>query len=209
MDNILFLPPKISGKHVDLDYEYTAASAPVAEKIYALARKYLLQPALWHDLAGRGSAAFKPVSAGGERKRSLLTLNDYVSIDIPGPGSRLGEGLDWTQAKKIQDGVVPGAEESFGLTLVACANPGKREADSAHFFKIGASSSFVLQRSGNVLRISYHGRNEIPNLDTESVIDNIRNAVVATGAAAGLSELQWTVLIRGLLDEAAEKETGE
>ena len=40
---------------------------------------------------------------------------------------------------------------------------------------------------------------EVPNTATEKGGDNVRNALIASGAIAGLSEAQWTALIKGLL----------
>jgi hypothetical protein len=48
----------------------------------------------------------------------------------------------------------------------------------------------------------YFGRNEEPNTEGLGLTDKIRNVVVAGGALAGMSELQWTALLKGLLDTA-------
>lgn len=65
----------------------------------------------------------------------------------------------------------------------------------AHFFDRSASSTFIIRRTENLVVASYHGRNEQPNTDTGSVVDNIRNGAVAVAAMAGLSEVQWSALI--------------
>jgi hypothetical protein len=57
----------------------------------------------------------------------------------------------------------------------------------------------MIIRKGNTIRASYHGRNEKPNLDNPALGDKIRNAVVAIGAMAGISELQWKAFLKGLL----------
>jgi hypothetical protein len=52
--------------------------------------------------------------------------------------------------------------------------------------------------TGNQVVVSYHGRNEMPNIEG-AVADKIRNTIVASGAALGLSELHWKSLLNGLL----------
>lgn len=199
--NISFLPVQTTGKQVDLEYAVRAGSPAAALAIFKKAKDLLLQPHLWQSLAGAATAGF--ALATPDANRLLLKKGDFVSIDIPGPGVKLGGGLDWTQVKAINENVLPGTGESWGITLAASHNPETASADTAHFFEQISSSSFLLQRTGDELKISYHGRNEVPNRHTSSTLDNIRNTLVAAGAAAGLSEVQWTALIKGVLDTAA------
>jgi hypothetical protein len=70
-----------------------------------------------------------------------------------------------------------------------------------HFFEDLATSTFVIERIGNPVTARYYGRNELPNTETSEKKDIIRNAIVATGAAAGLSELQWSALLKAFLKE--------
>lgn len=199
--NIFFLPVQTTGKQVDLDYAVRADSPTAASAIFKKAKSLLLQPHLWQSLAGAATAGF---ALGTPNATSLLLKEgDFVNIDIPGPGGKLGGGLDWTQVKAINENVLPGTSESWGITLAASNNPETGSADTAHFFEQISTSSFLLQRTADEVKISYHGRNEVPNRHTGSTLDNIRNTLVAAGAAAGLSEVQWTALIKGVLDAAA------
>ena len=200
--NIPFIPKQTTGKQVDLDYKVEADNPATAKTIFTIARDYLLQPGLWHQLAGAATATFSLATPGKSLNQLILQEGDYINIDIPGPGSKLGDGLDWTQVKAISENVCPGCDESYGVTLTASSNPENDSQETAHFFDHISSSSFVLQRIGNQVAISYHGRNEVPNRHTQSAADNVRNTLVAAGAAAGLSELQWTALLKGLLDTA-------
>jgi len=52
----------------------------------------------------------------------------------------------------------------------------------------------------------YHGRNEGVNTDTDSMIDNMRNAAVGLGAKFGLSYPQWKSLVAGLVSEHIKTE---
>jgi len=58
----------------------------------------------------------------------------------------------------------------------------------------------LVSRNNNEVTASYYGRNETPNTDTGNIGTNVRNALVAFGAFAGLSELQWNSLIKAFLE---------
>ncbi|RYY64567.1 MAG: hypothetical protein EOO13_18330 [Chitinophagaceae bacterium] len=197
-----FPPEQLTGKQVDLHHSITAPSIAMAAAVFNTARNYLLRPDLWKKFTGAAAAGFAVYKEPPNHSPTVLAEGDYVSIDIPGPGNISGEGLDWTSVQTIRDAVLQDVPSSFGLTLVASSNPAKPGADTAHFFESNASSSFLLKQVDSTITLSYHGRNELPNRHTSNVIDNIRNTIVAAGAAAGLSELQWTALIKGLLEAA-------
>ena len=55
-------------------------------------------------------------------------------------------------------------------------------------------------RKAGTVTAHYKGRNESPNTDELALTDKVRNVVVAGGALAGVSELQWRALLKGLLD---------
>jgi len=193
------IPGKKAGKNLDLHSEVTALTAEEAADIFQNARMRLLLPTTWHSLAGSATAVFALATPGNTDGGRSVKLHDYITIDIPGPGNSLGDGFDWTQVTAIAEGIVAGADKSFAITLTASANPNNAVQDTAHFFENTSSSSFVLYLSGCLVGIDYYGRNEQPNRHTISMVDNVRNALVATGAAAGLSELQWMALMKGIL----------
>lgn len=85
------------------------------------------------------------------------------------------------------------------MKVRASRNPQKHKQDTAHFFQGSASSTFVIKKEANTVTAFYHGRNEVVNAKTDSTVDNIRNSVVALGAFAGFSEIQWFALIKGFL----------
>lgn len=195
------IPVNETGKAVDLEESVTESSTEQAITTFKRACKRLLNPSVWHELSGAISASFKLITPDNTDVHRLARADDYFMIDIPGPGPTTGDGYDWVKVESIVENADPTGDESFGMTLKASINPDKPEQGIAHFFKEGASSSFIIKRTGNMVTASYHGRNEKPNLKEVPLPDKIRNTLVATGALAGLSELQWTALIKGLLQK--------
>ena len=189
------VPEQVEGKEVNLEESVTADTAIAAQELYHKACERLLHPGEWHELAGALSAFFKVDSFAPNRK---IKEKDHLQIDLPAPGNPAGDGHDWVIVETISTKKDGWAEENLSVTLRASENPDKPGDGIAHFFDEGATSSFVIKRKGNTVVASYHGRNE--KLNTEGGLGNkIRNALVAIGALAGLSEIQWKALLKGLL----------
>ena len=194
------IPNQIEGKKVDLSYSETFESRYDAIKSFKRAYKRLLNPRVWHELSGFLSAEFYLSNKDGFDPHRLAKIDDYLKIDIPGPGPSSGQGFDWVKVEEIEDYSDPNAEEEkVGMKLMPCNDPTNDTKNTAHFFTAVASSSFVIIRDGNVVISFYHGRNEVPNIKTTSATDNVRNAIVSSGALASLSEAQWMRLIKAFL----------
>ena len=193
------VPVNEHGKETDITHVIELADETEAIKNFGIFRSRLLSPHHWHKLAGALTAEFTLADSEGIEKTSLAEVGDFIRINIPGPGPSAGEGYDWVRIHEITDGIVEAVDESIGLQVMPCGAPVGDSKDIAHFFDEDASSTFVIQRAGRRIRASYYGRNEIPNTKNVGVIDKLRNGLVATAAIAGISEIQWTALLKGLL----------
>jgi len=179
----------------------------------------------WKALAGPQTAAFQVYNSDGQPADREVREGDYIRIDIPGPGSSTGDGFDWVTVLSIRaannkedDGDTGNeneintnktdhgknesgedADESLTITVKPSDNPLNRKEDTAHFFESSATSTFIIQRIGTRVQASVHGRNEEPNTRISATIDKMRNTLVAKGAAAGFSGMQWQSLTDGLI----------
>jgi len=195
------IPANTLGKALDLESSVTKNSLEESVTTFNRACKRLLNPPIWQELSGSISASFKLESPDKTSSNRLAQVNDYLMIDIPGPGPVAGNGYDWVKVENIAESADPSAEQSLGMTLKASPNPDTPEKGIAHFFSEGATSTLIIKRNGNTVTASYHGRNELPNTKKASFPDNIRNSLVAAGALSGLSELQWMALLKGILQK--------
>ena len=193
------VPPNEIGKKVDLHFSETGNSIEKAISIFKKARERLLNPAHWNEVAVVAMATIKVAcETEGDLERPVK-VNDYLMIDIAGPGPAAGEGYDWVKVESIEENVDPAADESIGMKLRATANPHKKEEGIAHFFQESATSSFMITRKGATVNAAYYGRNEVPNSKAVKLTDKIRNTLIASAAFAGISELQWSALLKGFL----------
>lgn len=194
-------PENKTGKFVDETNFVTEQSTEEAIATYNRACARLLNPPLWQQLTPGITATFKISIPGNKDPRRLLLVNDFLKIDIPGPGPAAGNGHDWVKVETIEENSVPGMDDSLAMRLRACSNPNTEDEAIAHFFDAEATSTFIVQRKENTVTVSYHGRNEVPNTSNVALIDKVRNTVVALGAKAGFSELFWKALVKGLLQK--------
>ena len=194
--SLQLVPSQQKGKSVDLEESVIANDADAAKQLFQDAVHLLRRPATWHPTAGALSATF---SIDGKLEKQGVEQGDHIRISIPGPGLNEGEGEDWVRVETIETNFDKEFDESFGMLLLVCPNPHTKGDAIAHFFADGASSTFLITRKDNAVTAHYKGRNETPNTDELALTDKVRNIVVAGGALAGISELQWRALLKGML----------
>lgn len=205
------IPEQRIGNKLDTSHEYVATNSSEAERVFSMATERLRNVNIWANLCGPLSAKFSLTDERGEAVSRAVQQGDYFRIDVPGPGPSAGDGFDWVKVEALEENRNPSAqEESVTIRVRPAPSPENTKRDTAHFFSDDATSSFRVIRRGNVVRAEVHGRNEVPNTDVERKGDKVRNALVGSGAIAGISKPQWASLVKGLLnvDASADDEDG-
>jgi hypothetical protein len=134
-ENPQVVPENIAGKLVDLEASVMEDSATEAENTFNRACTRLLNPPIWHELAGALSARFELQNHDGQYPERLAEVGDYLKINIPGPGNSAGDGYDWVKVEAIEENTLPDAAASFALRLRSSAKPGREEKGTAHFLQ--------------------------------------------------------------------------
>ncbi len=196
------IPPQETGNQLDTSDSVSLTSSNEAHVLFERAVQRLLHVNRWSEIAGPLSADFRLTDGEGRLIDGPAQPGHHFRIDIPGPGPVEGKGYDWVKVEALDDERNAGGdEESVTLRVRPSPDPETQSSDVAHFFKDYATSSFRVERKGNQVIASVHGRNEIPNVSVESGIDKIRNIAVASGAVAGMAVPQWKGLVHGLLKD--------
>lgn len=194
------VPQQHAGGSVDESHSITTLSRREAIELYHSCVERLLNANQWEELAGGLSAKFSLTDNKGVPVQRSVRLGDFFRIAIPGPGNLEGDGYDWVMVEQLNESHDAGNDEERTFIQVRPAgNPGNDHNDTAHFFSDQATSTFMVRRKGNEVTASIHGRNEFPNTSTTTTVDKLRNAVVAAGALAGISSLQWKALAHGIM----------
>lgn len=195
------IPEQTQGVETNTVHDITADSEAHANQIFNKAVHRLLDVNRWGEYAGAGSSAFILTDEKGDKVNRPPQIGDHLKIDLPGPGSKAGEGFDWVKIEAIADKRDANAlAESFSFRARPCANPKGNKEDVAHFFSDAATSTFLIKREGKKVSAEVRGRNEVPNTSTDTVIDKLRNTIVAVPAMLGISNGQWKKLVFGFLE---------
>ena len=193
------IPAQISGAKRDSVAEKKFGDRPAATGYFQKVCARLLQVNQWKKYAGDFTAEFQLFDSSGKEADRAVQLHDHFRIDIPGPGSRAGDGYDWVQVERLEK--YESDDEDFLLmTVRPVAKPTGRSGDTAHFFSDESTSTFIINRLENTVTAEVHGRNEKPNTDVELPADKARNAIAGTVAIIGFSKFEWQSLAEGLLN---------
>jgi hypothetical protein len=195
------IPNQRVGNKLDAVHKFEGSTQEEARKVFSRAAERMLNVNNWEKICGPLSAKFELTDESGEPVSRTPRPGDHFKIDVPGPGPSAGDGFDWVRVEVIEDRRNPMAiEESITMRVRPASSPENAAPDTAHFFKDEATSSFRVTRHGHIVTAEVHGRNEVPNTEANTTKDKVRNAVVGTGAVAGVSKPQWESLVKGLLD---------
>lgn len=174
------------------------SDAAEAKRFFRVVKARLLDVNRWKEWAGARGAAFGLTNDQGQALKAPPQPGNYFKIDIPGPGIATGEGYDWVRIEEVKE-EAEGDCEYLSIRVRPAPSPVNEKKDTAHFYTDEATSNFIVKREGKKVSAGVYGRNENPNVEAETIIDKIRNAVVGTGAAAAFGKLQWKALVTGLL----------
>jgi hypothetical protein len=194
-------PAQRKGEKIDTESSLEFDTPEEAQSFFEVAKKRLLNVNRWHELAGKFLARFHLTNANGRQVNRELHEGDYLKIDIPGPGSKSGEGYDWVQVEKIDEISIPEVQ-SIGIRVRPAPNPQNKTDAVSHFYSDQSTSNFIITREGNNITAAVYDRNISTNEKANNLPDKARNKIIGGGAMAMFSKLQWKQLADGLLRKA-------
>ena len=192
------IPPQQIGAKSDTVSEIELESEQAARDHFQTVKKRFLDVNSWELFAGEEKAEFSLRDGNGDLLLTPPKIGDYFSIKVPGLHNPTGDGFDWVQVEHCEE--EQGADsESVYIRVRPTSNPTKPEEVIAHFFDPKATSNFLIRREKNMVFAEVHGRNEVPNTENLSVLEKIRNGLVAVGGIIAGSKFQWKSLTEGLI----------
>ena len=195
------VPEQKVGSEINASASETLPTEEDAILYYEVVKARLLNVNKWFELAKLPLSSFKLFDHSCRVADRNACEGDYIRIDIPGPGTKTGQGYDWV----VIESIVEEDEEHasvVSMTVRPSPHPLSGDPHTAHFLKEDASSTFQIKRSGNLVIAEQHGRNEVPNRDTAHRLDNLRNTVVGWSTMLGFSYPQWKSLVKGLVKKS-------
>ena len=192
------VPEQHTGKPIDAESSVELASTEEAKTFFQTVKSRLENVNGWHSLAGELSAEFQLVDEQGQEVNRPVQKGDYFKIDVPGPGTKSGEGFDWVRVEAVE-AISNANEETFAIRVRPAQNPQGDEKDVAHFYSPDSTSSFTVKREGRKITAGIYDRNTKTNKQANSLTDKIRDAVVGAAGILSFSKIQWSALADGLL----------
>lgn len=195
------LPAQEKGGFTETSASVVADNEEHARYIFETACERLLDVNNWTDHCTPLSTVFQLSDETGESLQGRATEGDFIQIDLPGSGTREGRDYDWVRIEKIALYSAT-THPVFLLQVRPTYNPQQKDVTRIdHFLEESATSTFTVEMEGNKVTATIFGRNEVPNSTAPVSTDKLRNKVVGSIGAAGLSKMQWKSLVHGLLEK--------
>jgi hypothetical protein len=199
-DDTGIIPPQYTGLEKETDASIELKDIDEAKTFYKVAKDRLLEVNNWHLVGGTISATFQLHDATGVKVNRHAKKNDYLRIEIPGPGNAGGDGYDWVTIEALNE-VSEGENESIGFSVRPCKNPFSNKDEIAHFYSEDATSNFIVIREDTKVTASIVDKNLKPNARADSLKDKIRDVAVGIGAIGLFSKIQWQGLADGIVKQ--------
>ncbi|MFC3561130.1 hypothetical protein [Pedobacter jamesrossensis] len=207
MEKKELIPSQQIGQQTDAEEEKIFPSAMEAKAAYAMASRHLLDVNEWQNISTIEASSFMLCDRNGIQLNRAVHEGDYIQIDIPGPGTSTGKGFDWVFVEHMEVFTDEDSDIDFTLFVARPSSmPGVIDGKVSHFFTDRSTSTFMVFRRGDVLSIEVHGRNEVPNMEVDGLLDKARNILVNGGSGIGMSFIQWHLLVSGILSAIDLKE---
>ena len=197
-DRLEIIPTQFAGQEIEVEATKELKDEAEAKSVYNVAKKKLLDVNNWKKIAGTITAQFQIINEKGEEVTRYVKKGDYLRINIPGPGSKEGDGYDWVLVEELKE-INMESLQSVGFRVRPNENPFGEKNETSHFYSKEATSSFIICRENSQLISRIVDRNLLPNTESGSLVDKVRDVVVGVSAIAGLSKLQWQQLANGLI----------
>jgi hypothetical protein len=197
------IPKQLKGTHTGATVRKDMSTRHSALVLYNEAKYRLLDINNWYKISGNVGAEFFLTDKNGNDLNVVMPeVGNLIKIKLPAPKNKRGNGYDWVRIEKfesVKDEMKD--EEIYGFRVRPVSNPDSANSVNAHFYTSDASSTFLIYRITNIVYAIERGRNEVPNTKT-SILNALRNLIIAIPAMLGFANPQWKLLVKGILNGA-------
>jgi len=196
------IPSQQIGKQTDAVKAKKFSSGLAAKEFFDKAVSRLLNINHWHRISTIETIRFQLFDNKGSALERIASDGDFIRIDIPGPGTSAGKGYDWVHIESMEQYSNAKSDTDFAVFLARpCPVPGQMGNYTAYFFIPSATLTFLVFRKGEMVSAEVHGRNEIPYVRQEGILDKVLNIRVNAGHTLGMRYIEWDLLVSGILSK--------
>jgi len=195
------IPTQKKGRQLNTSESISFQNSKEAKDFYHIVRNRLLNINDWYRVASLPLTSFQLLDHRGQPKDKNPAIGDYLRINVPGPGLHSTNGYDIVHIENIEETNEKNLQ-ILTITLRPSLDPtAEQDQEIKHFFSNLATSTLQVKRNEKTIEANYFGRNEVINLDMDSLSEKIRNLLIGVGAKLGFSFPQWKSLMNGLVND--------
>ncbi|SEI74395.1 hypothetical protein SAMN04487995_1984 [Dyadobacter koreensis] len=194
------VPEKFDGGNINAERVAELHNIAAAKALFIAARKRLLDVNNWKEISKQPIAEFSLTDSNGNEVSGPVQEGMYFRIDIPGPGTKTGNGFDWVLVEKISEYQLEDIE-SIGIRVRPASNPKNMDQEIAHFYSPQTTSTFTITRENTKVTAAVYDRNTKANTDDLGFLDKLRNMLTGAVGILAFSKIQWESLTDGLIKD--------
>jgi hypothetical protein len=192
------VPAQFTGDKSTSRHSVSLSSATTAKETYVKAKERLLSVNEWKKICGPHSADFQLTDQQGHSVSANAAVGYYIRIDLPAPKNK--NGYDWVVIETIENKDSPSGNSNY-IAMRVRPTHSPTDTQTTHFYTDDATSTFVVERIGTRITAAVYGRNEVPNVRNNSLLDKLRNLLISISTVLGFQKPQWKSLVVGLLKQ--------
>lgn len=190
------IPLQVKGQFHDTESIQKCENVQEAELKYNLLKERFFDINKWNTYSNENIAEFTLCDSSGNTVHRLPFIGDYIKIllsDIKNPES---DDYQWVRIDMID-------KTNPNRVMIQCRPsklPGNEFAGNiVHFHSVGTTSTFVISKGSDYVKMAIYGRNEKPNQNTD-IVNSVKNMFIAFGKRVGASKIQWKQLTDGMVN---------
>lgn len=193
------VPRQYKGSFHDTESQKNIIIPEILDNKFSILKNRFYSINHWNDYSGNGFADFKLFNSFGLYIDRHPRVGDFIRIDIPGPGNVGSKGFDWVRIDEITL-TTNNEKERHLITCRPSASPKGDPKTIEHFYSDSATSTFIIEKGIDYIKVGIYGRNEMLNKKNVGILNTIRNFLVTFGGFLKLTKIQWKALADGMLD---------
>lgn len=189
------VPSQLKGGFHDTETIQKFSSSEERELKFKILKDRFFEINKWQNYYRGKSTSFTLCDSNGLMVNRLPQIGDYIKILLNKTNDPKTDDYHWVRIDMID-------KSNTNRIMIQCRPsklPGNEFAGkTAHFHSAGSTSTFVISKGNDYVKMAIYGRNEKANQNTD-FLSSIKNLCISFGSKVGSSKIQWKHLTDGLV----------
>lgn len=189
------IPLQVKGNFHDTESIQKFENIHEAELKYNILKQRFFEINKWGNYSKENITVFTLCDSSGNIVQRLPLIGDYIKILLSEIKNPKTNDYQWVCIDMID-------KTNPNRIMMQCRPsklPGNEFAGkTVHFHSANTTSTFVISKGNDYVKMAIYGRNEKPNQNTD-IISSVKNMFIALGRVVGSSKIQWKQLTNGMV----------